>query len=290
MLHQRTHGIVHQRDGVVTAAILQGGQAAVHRVVAFGTAMRRERSCDAAGRVGLAAGWAMANVDAVDVTFFGQGGHGARPHQARDPIVAAAQFVTAVQTLVSRRVDPQLAAVVTVGSIHGGTKHNVIPDEVHLQLTVRSYDDAVRTTLLEGIVEIAGGVCQALGCTREPKVAIRENYTPAVYNDPALAERAKATFARTLGAEHVDMLAASMGGEDFGRYGRELGVPSLLFRLGAAAPASYEESLRPGGAPLPPLHSSLFAPDAKRALPTGLRASAALLIDLMGAGAAPLRR
>ncbi len=234
-----------------------------------------------AGHVGLTPGWAMANVDAVDVTFFGRGGHGARPHQAVDPIVAGAYFVTAVQTVVSRRVSPQEPGVITVGSFQGGSKHNVIPDEAHLKLTVRSYTDAVRATLLGGIREVAEGTCEAHRCTKPPLVSVRENYTPAVYNDPTLSTRASRLFAQTLGAERVEERAPSMGGEDFGRYGRELGVPSLLFRLGAAPPADWEESRQPGGAPLPALHSSRFAPDAERALLTGLRASAVLLTDLL---------
>jgi hippurate hydrolase len=237
-----------------------------------------------AGHMGLTSGWAMANVDAVDVTIFGRGGHGARPHQAVDPIVAAAHFVTALQTVVSRRVSPQEPAVITVGSIQGGAKHNVIPDSVHLKLTVRSYTDAVRATLLEGIREIAVGTCEAQRCTKPPEISIRESYTPAVYNDPALALRAKKLFAQTLGAEHVDELAPSMGGEDFGRYGRSLGAPSLLYRLGAAPPAAWEESRQPGGAPLPSLHSSRFAPDAERALETGVRATVVLLTDLLDGG------
>ncbi len=233
-----------------------------------------------AGHVGLTPGWAMANVDAVDVTFFGRGGHGARPHQAADPIVAAAHFVTAVQTVVSRRVSPQEPAVITVGSIQGGAKHNVIPDEVHLKLTVRSYTDEVRAVLLEGIQDIADGTCGSHRCTKPPAVSIRESYTPAVYNDPALSQRAGKLFAQTLGAERVEELAPSMGGEDFGRYGRALGVPSLLYRLGAAPPAAWEESRQPGGAQLPALHSSRFAPDAERALQTGVRVTVVLLTEL----------
>lgn len=233
-----------------------------------------------AGQLGLTPGWAMANVDAVDVIFHGRGGHGARPHQASDPIVAAASFVMAVQTVVSRRISPQEPGVVTVGSFQAGSKHNVIPDSAHLKLTVRSYTDEVRAQLLEGIAEVAEGTCRAHRCAKPPEVRIREQYTPAVYNDPALSERAMRLFARTLGAERVEEKAPSMGGEDFGRYGRALGVPSLLYRVGAAPPAAWDASRQPGGAPLPALHSSRFAPDAGRALQAGVRGSVALLIDL----------
>jgi len=237
-----------------------------------------------AGQVGLTPGWAMANVDAVDITFFGRGGHGARPHQAIDPIIVAAEFVMAVQTVVSRRTPAQEAAVITVGAIRAGTKHNVIPDSAHLKITVRSYTDAVRETLLDGIRDVARGVCEVHRCDKPPAISVRENYTPAVYNDPALSARAMGVFARTLGAEHVVERAPSMGGEDFGRYGRVSGAPGLLFRLGAAPAAAWNESLQPGGAPLPPLHSSRFAPDARKALPAGIRASVALLLDLMAPG------
>ncbi len=234
-----------------------------------------------AGWVGLTPGWAMANVDAVDITFFGRGGHGARPHQAVDPIVAGAAFVTAVQTVVSRRISPRAPGVITVGSFQAGSKHNVIPDEAHLKLTVRSYTDEVRARLLDGIRDVAEGVCEAHRCTKPPAISIREHYTPAVYNDPALSAEAMKLFAQAFGAERVTERLPSMGGEDFGRYGRALGVPSLLFRLGAAPPAAWEESRQPGGAPLPALHSSRFAPDAERSIETGVRASAVLLTELL---------
>jgi amidohydrolase len=234
-----------------------------------------------AGLVGLTPGWAMANVDAVDVTIFGRGGHGARPHTAVDPVVASAHFITALQTLVSRRVDPQSPAVVTVGSIHAGHKHNVIPDEAHMQLTVRSYTDEVRMLLLEGIEQIARDTCVLFQCPKPPVVAIRKEYTPAVYNDPELAGRAQRVFAGLFGPENVVSRDPSMGGEDFGRYARHLEVPGLLFRLGAADPKRAARSLEPGGAPLPSLHSSRFAPAAEPTLQTGLRSTAHLVFELL---------
>lgn len=234
-----------------------------------------------AGQIGVVSGWAMANADSVDVTLHGRGGHGSRPHETVDPIVAAAHYVTALQTLVSRRNDPQDPAVVTVGSIHAGTKHNVIPDAVQLQLTVRSYSGATRERLLAGVEQLARDVCVAFGCSKPPDVRIKQNYTPAVYNDPKLAAAALRVFAAVLGDAAIGSLQPSMGAEDFGRYGKTLGVPSLLFRLGATPVPVYEASRKPGAAPPPGLHSSAFAPDAQLALRTGVRASVSLALALL---------
>ena len=235
----------------------------------------------AAGSVGVTPGWAFANVDAVDVTIHGRGGHGARPHSASDPIVTAAHFITALQTLVSRRVDPQEAAVVTVGSVHAGHKHNVIPDEAHLQLTVRSYTDEVREELLAGIRRTARASCAIWECPKPPDVAVRELYTPAVFNDPALAARARSLFQARFGSANVSEPPPTMGGEDFGRYGRALGVPSLLFRIGAAHPEQLAAA-ETGGPSVPALHSSRFAPPPEPTLRTGLRALGSLALELLG--------
>lgn len=234
-----------------------------------------------AGRVGYVGGWAFANVDSVDITIHGRGGHGARPHQASDPIVAAAHLVTALQTLVSRRVDPQESAVVTVGSFHAGTKHNVIPDSAHLQLTVRSYSDETRALLIDGIAQLARDVCKSFQCTKPPTVQVKDNYTPAVYNDPELAEHAARVFRSVLGEGNVQLMKPTMGGEDFARYPRQLKVPGLLFRLGAVSTAALKRSQRKGGPPLPSLHSSKFAPDPEPTLRTGVRAMGNLALSLL---------
>jgi amidohydrolase len=238
-----------------------------------------------AGTVAAVSGWSAANVDSVDITIYGRGGHGARPQDAIDPIVTASYFVTELQTLVSRRNDPQEPAVITVGSFHGGTKHNVIPDEVKLQLTVRSFSDAVRARLLEGIAQLARDNCASFGCPKPPDVRVKQNYTPAVYNDPSLTAAALRVFTADLGAAAVVTTPPTLGGEDFGRFSRELGIPGLLFRLGATAQAAYRASLQPNAAPLPSLHSSRFAPDAEPALRTGVRALAGLVLALMPPGA-----
>jgi len=236
-----------------------------------------------AGSIGSVSGWAAANVDSIDVTIFGRGGHGARPHQTVDPIVISAQLVTALQTLVSRRVDPTEAAVVTVGSIHGGTKHNVIPDEVVLQLTVRSYREGVRRVLLDGIAELARGTCEALGCAKPPEIRVKEDYTPAMYNDPDLAGHAVELFEDLLGTEKVSSIRATMTGEDFGQYSRQGGFPGFLYRLGSVNEERWRASRGEGGEPLPSLHSSRFAPDAAPTLETGMRSMARLALSLLAA-------
>jgi amidohydrolase len=234
-----------------------------------------------AGTIGFTPEWSGANVDSVDITIYGRGGHGARPHQAVDPITTAAYLVTQLQTLVSRRVDPLDPAVVTVGSIHGGHKHNIIPDEVHLKLTVRSYSDAVRTLLIDGIRQLARDTCKSFQCPREPRVETREHYTPAVYNDPALMGRGVAMFREVFGEDRVVQRPPSMGGDDFGRFPKALGVPGMYFRIGASNPEAWRASQREGGAPLPSLHSSRFAPDVRPTLRTGVSAMSHLALELL---------
>lgn len=234
-----------------------------------------------AGRLAALPGWSNANVDSVDITLFGRGGHGARPHTTVDPIVAAAHLITALQTLVSRRVDPADPAVVTVGAIHGGTRRNVIPDEVKLQLTVRSYSDEVRELLLEGIRQIAADTCRSFGCPKPPEIGIKDEYTPAVYNDPELTRAAIRVFEDALGRDSIATIRPSMGGEDFGRYACALGIPGLLFRLGSVNAEIYAASLEPEGPGLPSLHSSRYRPDPEPTLRTGIRAMSHLALALL---------
>ena len=233
-----------------------------------------------AGQLQTVPGWARANVDSVDITIHGRSGHGARPHQAIDPIVAASQLVIALQTLVSRRVDPLDPAVVTVGSIHGGTKHNQIPDRVELQLTVRSYSDATRKLLLDGIRQLAADVCRAFGCPRPPDVSQKQHFTPSLYNDPLLDAAIAKVLRGALGAENVSVGRPAMGGEDFGRYSRELGIPAALLFLGSVDPAIFRASQQLGGDPLPSLHSSRYAPEPRATLRTGVRALSHLALAL----------
>jgi len=235
----------------------------------------------AAGQLGITPGYFLANVDSVDVTIYGRGGHGARPQDTVDPIVTAAHFVTALQTLVSRRVDPVESAVVTVGSIHGGTKHNVIPDEVTLQLTVRSFTDDVRRTLLDGIAQMAKDECAVFRCPRPPQVVVKDGYTPAAYNDPTLTAAAAAALRAAFGAAAVVDRRPEMGGEDFGRYAVAAGVPGFMFRLGSVAPAALAASRKPGGPALPGLHSSRYAPLPGPTLATGIRALGHLALAVL---------
>jgi hippurate hydrolase len=237
-----------------------------------------------AGTVGLLEGYIMANVDSVDITVRGVGGHGAYPHTTKDPIVLAARIVLAVQTIVSRETRPVDPAVVTVGSIHGGTKHNIIPDEVKLQLTLRSYSPAVRTHTIEAIKRICRGEAIAAGLPedRMPIVAVTEDqFTPATYNDPALTRRVRAAITGWLGEDNVRTIDPEMGGEDFSQFGLTTEkVPICMFRLGAVDPAKVAESQRTGVA-LPSLHSSKFAPVPEPTIKTGVTAMSAAALDLL---------
>ena len=200
-----------------------------------------------AGKVGYLPGWAMANVDSVDITVKGLGGHGAYPHTTKDPIVIAANIVTQLQTIVSRQIAPTDPAVVTVGSIHGGTKHNVIPNEVKLQLTLRSYTDEVRNQTLSSIERIVRGSAISAGLTEEyfPVIEIKDEYTPAVFNNPSLVEEVQRSFVNTLGDDKVIQVSPVMGGEDFGMFGRvEPIIPTALFWLGAVNNEVYEKAKR----------------------------------------------
>jgi hippurate hydrolase len=237
-----------------------------------------------AGKVGVAAGPILASSTSVDVTIRGLGGHGARPEATKDPIVMAAEFVLALQTIVSRQIAPQDPAVVTVGSIHGGSKHNIIPDEVALQLSTRSYSDEVRKTILAAIERTARGVALTAGVPedRAPIVKVSETESvPVTYNDPKLAARLKGALAGALGERNVTEPRPEMASEDFGLFGLEgRQIPVFMLRLGAANPGNLAESLRTGK-PLPSLHSSLFFPQIDPALRTGVIAMTASVLDLM---------
>ncbi len=232
-----------------------------------------------AGTVGITPGFAYANVDSVDITIYGKGGHGAMPQKTVDPIVIAARTVLSLQTIVSRELNPTDPAVITVGSIHGGTKHNIIPEQVHLQLTVRSYREEVRKHLLAAIERITRAEAEAAGAPKLPLVEFSEP-TYAVYNDPQLTERAAAVLRRRFGDAKVVRVEPRMIGEDFSEYGRA-GVPATDLCIGAVNPAKYEAA-KTSGESLPSLHSPRFAPDLKPALETAIAAETALLLDLLG--------
>ncbi len=231
-----------------------------------------------AGQVGYVPGFALAAVDSVDITVYGKGGHGAYPHRTIDPIVIAARIVLALQTVISRDKNPLDPGVITVGSIHGGTKHNIIPDEVRLQLTVRSFDEKVRDLLLNGIRRVAQGEAAAAGAPRPPTVAVSESLR-STYNDPALTERVAASFRRALGDGNVLKMPPVMGAEDFGEYGRA-GVPGLIFWVGAANPEKFAAARKKGEA-MPSLHSARFAPDFSPAIRAALRSLVTASLDLL---------
>ena len=237
-----------------------------------------------AGTVGTVEGFIMANVDTAEITVRGIGGHGAYPHTTKDPVVLAARIVVALQTIVSRETRPVDPAVVTVGSIHGGTKSNVIPDEVKLQLTLRSYSAGVRAHTIEAIKRICRGEAIAAGMPddRMPIVTVVEDeFTPATFNDPALTRRVRGAFVDWLGTDAVTTIDPEMGGEDFSQFGLTTEkIPICLFRLGAVAPAKAEESKRTG-VPLPSLHSSKFAPLPEPTIKTGITAMTAAVIELL---------
>ena len=231
------------------------------------------------GDIAFVGGFQQANVDSMNITIKGRGGHGAYPHTAIDPVVQAAHVVVALQTIVSREIDPIEPAVVTVGSIHGGTKHNVIGDECRLQLTVRSYSPKVRTQLHDSIRRIAVGTAKTFNAP-EPEIILTKG-TPSLYNDPDLSRRLRAVLKDALGGEHVHESTPSMGGEDFSRYGKE-GVPIVMFRLGVVNERRLQRFETLGQSP-PSLHSALFYPDAREALKTGIQTMAACVQSLLPA-------
>ena len=231
------------------------------------------------GKVFFVPEYGMAGVDSVDVTLYGRGGHGAKPNTTVDPVVLAARTVLAWQTLISREKDPLEPAVLTVGSIHGGTKYNIIPDEVKLQLTVRTFKPEVRKLMLEGIERIARAESAAALSPKEPLVRFSESQG-ATYNDPALTRRLAAVLSRELGEGNVKEAAPEMVAEDFGEFGKAAGVPSVLFRVGAVEPAKYQAAMK-DGTPLPSLHSSGFAPDRERTIKTAATTLTLCALELL---------
>src|SRR6267378_3135931 len=215
------------------------------------------------GHIGVTEGYTYANVDSVDVTVRGVGGHGAYPHKTKDPIVLAAEMINTWQTIASRENNPLDPIVVTVGSIHGGTKHNIIPDEVKMQLTVRTYKADVRERVLAAIDQIAKGIAAAGGVPpeRAPIVdVLKDQFTPATYNNPDLTKRLVAVWKKSLGNENVEIVDPTMGGEDFSEYSLpDHSIPAVDFHVGAVDPEKIAQ-FKKEGKELPSLHSSKFAP------------------------------
>jgi hippurate hydrolase len=236
-----------------------------------------------AGVIGYSKGFALANVDSVDVVVQGVGGHGAYPHTTKDPVVIASSIVMRLQTLVSRELNPTESAVVTVGSFQAGSKHNIIPDEARLQITVRSYEDKTRKHLLDGIARIARAEAMAAGLPDDklPKVTVADPYTPATYNTPEFTETAMAGL-KSRFEGRVFETPATMGGEDFSQFYRAdpENVESLIFWVGGVPQAQWERAQK-GEIELPSLHSPFWAPDAPVVIATATEALTAATLKLM---------
>jgi hippurate hydrolase len=247
----------------------------------FGLALH----CDARyphGHVNFRIGQLQANVDSMDITVRGRGGHGAAPQTTIDPVVLAARMVLDLQTLVSRERNPFEPAVITVGSIHGGTKHNIIPDEVKLQLTVRTMTDVSRKAMLEGIVRVVRAAASGAGAPEPVIKHAAEEYTPALVNHPELSPRIVGLFKEALGPERVHERPPSMGGEDFSRFGLA-GIPTFYYHLGTVAPERVEAA-RKGGPALPQTHSAYYYPVPEPTIRTGVLTMSLAVLELTRKG------
>ncbi len=265
-----------EERGGGAAAMLADGLYERWPVPDFALAEHVDPSVDA-GSIGWCPGYAMANVDMLDITVRGVGSHGAMPDKGRDPVVLSAQLINAFQTIVSREIEPVEPAVVTVGSIHGGTKHNIIPDEVKLQLTTRSFSDTVRQQILGSIERICANTARAYGLPEDrlPLISLDESTFPALYNDPALTERSVKAMAAVLGQDKLVRIKPTMGGEDFSAYGHTPHkAPVFMFRVGTGKPGVPQEQ-RPG------LHSPLMLPDYENAIRAGVEAMNAAAMAIL---------
>jgi hippurate hydrolase len=239
---------------------------------------------DKAGDVTYTSGYALANVDSVDIYIKGIGAHGSAPHFGKDPIVIGAQIINALQTLVSRELNPLESGVVTVGAFNAGYKHNIIPDEAHLQITVRSYKDDVRKTLLDGIRRIAKAQAISAGLPEAlyPVVEMDADYTPSTFNEPALTQRVMGAISEQLGEDRVYTRPPSMGGEDFSRFHRaDTDIPTLIFWTGGSNRKAMEKAAAGDGPNPPGNHSPFFAPEPEAALKTGVEAMTIGAMELL---------
>ena len=232
-----------------------------------------------AGQVGFPSGPALASSNTVEIVVHGRGGHGAMPQLAVDPVLVASRIVVALQGIVAREIDPLDPSVITVGSIHGGTKSNIIPDEVKLQITVRSYKEEVQKHLLEAIARVAKGEAAASGTPREPTITIAEGAVKATINDAALADRLRSALRRSLGDGAVGEVPPIMGSEDFSEFGYA-GIPSTLMWVGTVRDDATAKLARVGKAP--GVHTSRFAPEMTPTLRTGMSTLAVAATELLG--------
>ena len=235
-----------------------------------------------AGQIGVVSGPAYAASNAIDITIYGKGGHGAHPHQTIDPLLIAARTVVTLQTIVSREVNPFDPAVITVGTFHAGTKRNIIADEAKLQLTVRSFKPEVQKQLLAAIERIAKAEAAAARAPREPSVVIIPlEASEVVFNDPALAARLTTALRSGLGEANVVPGEPTTGSEDFGLFGRAAGAPSIQLFVGAGEPGAFAKA-KAAGTTVPGLHSALFAPDREPTIRTAVAAFTLSILELLG--------
>ncbi|MDH5599338.1 MAG: amidohydrolase, partial [Cyclobacteriaceae bacterium] len=230
-----------------------------------------------AGQIGFGKGYTMANTESIDIKVYGVGAHGASPHRSIDPVVIASMIVMDLQTIVSRSMKPTESAVVTVGAIQGGVKHNIIPDEVVLKLTVRTYSEEVRNMVHKRIKEISRGIAIAAGLPEDkmPEVIIPNEFTPANFNNFELVDRLKISAGKIVGLNNVVEAEPQMVGEDFSRYGQtEHKVPTVLFWLGTVSNQKIETGDLPG------LHSPFYYPEPNKSIETGVSVTTQSLLDL----------
>ena len=222
--------------------------------------------------------------DSVDIIIHGVGTHGAYPHQGKDPIVMGAEIIMALQTLVSREISPLTPGVVTVGAFKGGLKHNIISDRAEMQLTVRSDDEAVRKTLLDGIKRIAANVGRMNGMPEDrlPEVKLSTESTPVTINDPALTERMRGALRQAFGADAlISPPRTGMGAEDFAYFiEKKHGVPGFYFVVGGTPQADFDAA-KAGGPPVPGHHSPLFKIDPEPSIRLGTEAMTVAVLDLL---------
>ena len=240
-------------------------------------------STHAAGSVALKSGPMLASSTSIDVTMRGVGAHGSAPQLSKDPILMAAEFVVLAQSIVARQIDPQQPAVLTVGMIHGGAKRNIIPEEVTMGLTLRTYSDKVRDQIIADVRRTAEGIAVGYGVPQDrmPVVTVSQTeITPVELNDPTLTDRMRKVAVSALGPDHVDDADSVMGSEDVGLFSLDGKIPAMMFRLGAADPEKLSHA-RETGVPLPGPHSPLFAPVYAPTIETGVTAMTAMALDLL---------
>ena len=267
--------------GAGAAMMLNEGLFEKYPIPDYGIALHSSPTIPS-GKVGFGKGYTMANTESVDIKVFGQGAHGASPHMSIDPIVTASIIVMELQTIVSRNINPLDDAVITVGSFQGGTKHNIIPDEVKLQLTIRTYKEEVRKLIHKRIKEICNGVASSMGLDKSqwPEVIIPEKYTPANFNDSKLVDLMMNSSKEIIGANNVIVSDPQMVGEDFSRFGNtKEKIPTVLYWLGTV-PDDRMKKYEAGNYALPGLHSPFYYPEIEQSIITGIKVNTQAMIKI----------